>query len=76
MAGPGFGHIDTHTALPPGNFRNLRSEVLRWGYPLSSDIRQLQCMIFQHNVCALDAYVIITRKVLCNILYSNLSKTS
>lgn len=40
VAGQGWGH--THTTLPPGNVRNLRSEVLRWGYHLSSDTRQLQ----------------------------------
>lgn len=44
-AGRGWTGIRTHTlkhrALYPGNVRNLRSEVLRRGYPLSSDTRQL-----------------------------------
>lgn len=42
-------HMDTHThthSPSPGNVRNLRSEVLRWGYPLSSDIGQLHCVCF------------------------------
>lgn len=43
VAGQGFGHTFTsiHTTLYPGNVRNLRSQMLKWGYPLSSDSRQL-----------------------------------
>lgn len=42
-AGQRFGHTfkNAHRAIYPGNVRNLRSEVLRWGYPLPSDTRQL-----------------------------------
>lgn len=40
VAGQEFRHA--HTALSFGNVRNPRSDVFRWGYPLSSDIRQLE----------------------------------
>lgn len=47
VAGQGFTHAlthtDTQTALHPGNVRNLRSEVLRWGYPQSSVLSCLLC---------------------------------
>lgn len=36
-----FRHTHAHTALSLGNVRNPRSDAFRWGYPLSSDIRQL-----------------------------------
>lgn len=39
VAGQEFGH--TRTAFSLGNVRNPRSDAFRWGYPLSSDIRQL-----------------------------------
>lgn len=43
VSGQRFGHTftNTHRAIDPGNVRNLRSEVLSWGCPLSSESRQL-----------------------------------
>lgn len=41
VQGAGCGRGPDTQTFPPGNVRNLRSDVLMWGYPLSPDNRQL-----------------------------------